>query len=250
MKRIVLPGILVCGLIIASFTIRSKNKMHPAAGNGFAVVELFTSEGCSSCPPADKAVANLLTEYPDNVYVLGFHVDYWDYIGWKDAYSSHAYSNRQQQYGSKLGLSSIYTPQAIVNGTSEFTGSDTKQLKTRVEDGLGINSTAPVSITAQSTDGKTVTVNYTLQKSLPGVINIALVQLHAQSNVQRGENSGKLLQHVNVVRDFKTLPAKQPAGAISLTLPAGLTVKDCMIIAYTQDDSSWKITGAASANIQ
>src|ERR1700743_1770155 len=84
---------------------------------GFAVVELFTSEGCSSCPPADKALAELAAKYPDNVFVLGFHVDYWDRLGWKDIYSGAQYTQRQKDYAQLFKLESIYTPEAVVNGS-------------------------------------------------------------------------------------------------------------------------------------
>src|SRR4051812_5679316 len=123
MKKLLIIGAVVLFVaVICLSMIRLGNKRpaqkHPQSKSGFAVVELFTSEGCSSCPPADEAVANLLASYSANVYVLGFHVDYWNNLGWKDAYSSAGYSQRQQKYGSILHLSSIYTPQAIVNGST------------------------------------------------------------------------------------------------------------------------------------
>ena len=83
---------------------------------GFAVVELFSSEGCSSCPPADELTIKLSKEYKRNVYFLGYHVDYWDHIGWKDKFSKADYTERQRQYAAKFNLNSIYTPQVIVNG--------------------------------------------------------------------------------------------------------------------------------------
>ncbi len=218
--------------------------------NGFAVVELFTSEGCSSCPPADEAVANLLKDYTQNVYVLGFHVDYWNSFGWKDAFSNGAYSSRQQQYGNVFKLNSIYTPQAIVNGKTEFTGSDTKRLQTSVEEGLLQKQGLKVDVSAKSGDGKTVTVTYQLNQPSSNLLNIALVQLQAQSQVQRGENSGKLLLHVNVVRDFKTIAVGEAKGIISLTLPAGTDVKDFEVIAYLQDAHLLRVMAATSTVIE
>lgn len=87
-----------------SFSINCNTpaKKEIAADPGFAVVELFTSEGCSSCTPADEAIIQLTKEYPDNVYILGFHVDYWTYIGWKDEYSNAAFTERQRQYAKKF----------------------------------------------------------------------------------------------------------------------------------------------------
>jgi len=126
---------------------------------GFAVVELFTSEGCSSCPPADEILAKIAREYPDNVYVLGFHVDYWDRLGWRDIYSSADYTHRQQKYAQLFNLNSIYTPQAIVNGKHEFVGSNESSLRSAIEEGLA--ATPPggqISLSAKCDDGKNIKV--------------------------------------------------------------------------------------------
>lgn len=249
MKWILSLSTVLLIVVVTAFTIINKNKHNPAGNNGFAVVELFTSEGCSSCPPADEAVAKLLGDNNSNVYVLGFHVDYWNRLGWRDVYSSSAYSQRQQQYAVKLG-SGVYTPQAIVNGSAQFTGSDAGQLHTRVQAGLTNDKNSAININAESSGSQNINVSYTLPAGQHGILNIALVQLHAQSNVQKGENTGRVLHHVNVVRDFKTIGIKQQSGSQVFTLPAGLSVKDCSIIAYTQDDTTWKITGAAQLNIK
>jgi len=249
MKRVALFGLLLILILSASFTLYNKKKGHEA-GNGFAVVELFTSEGCSSCPPADDAVAKLLKDYNNNVYVLGFHVDYWDNLGWKDEFSNAAYTARQQQYSRKFGPNAIYTPQAIVNGAAQFVGSDNSQLHTNVDAGLGSAAGVSIAISARADDGKTVAVTYKLKSGIQGLLNIALIQLQAEHSIMRGENRGKMLHHVNVVRDFKTVASNTTDGEVKLNLPGGLAVKDCMVIAYTQDGQSLKITGASSATIQ
>ena len=106
------------------------------SSTGFAVVELFTSEGCSSCPPADKVVAKLLKEHKSNVYVLGYHVDYWDDLGWKDIFSNNIFTQRQKAYAKAFKLSSVYTPQIVVNGTEQFVGSDEGKLNNAVAKNL------------------------------------------------------------------------------------------------------------------
>lgn len=151
-----------------------KGKTKTAGNSGFAVVELFTSEGCSSCPSADEAVAKLLEDNTGNVYVLGFHVDYWNRLGWKDVYSSNIYSQRQQEYAGKLN-SGVYTPQAIVNGTYQFTGSDARQLHTRVQEGIAGNKQVVINLQAASGSNQTLNVSYTLPAGLHGILNIALV---------------------------------------------------------------------------
>ncbi len=134
-------------------------KPETKAAQGFAVVELFTSEGCSSCPPADEAVADIAKQNKSNVFILGYHVDYWNYLGWKDMYSSSAYSNRQKQYASVFQLNSIYTPQIVVNGKTEFVGSDKNKLQQTITKELNNNIAKPFDASAKSTDEKTVVVN-------------------------------------------------------------------------------------------
>src|SRR5580765_4213272 len=118
-------------VVTASFSCYSSNKKTDtgiAAGNGFAVIELFTSEGCSSCPPADEAMIDIENEFKKNVYVIGYHVDYWNYLGWKDIFSNAGWTDRQKAYAQELKLNNIYTPQVVINGSSEFVGSDVNRL--------------------------------------------------------------------------------------------------------------------------
>jgi hypothetical protein len=219
-----------------------------SSNTGFAVVELFTSEGCSSCPPADDALAHLQEEKKPNVYVLGFHVDYWNSLGWKDVYSNAAYSARQQEYGNVFGLNSVYTPQAVVNGTEQFTGSDGRRLNNEVDEALKKPAPATLQVAAAVTGNNAVSVSYT-QRGGGTLLNIALVQLHARSNVRRGENAGSVLSHVNVVRVFKTVNAGNVTGTISLQIPAGLMAAECHVIAYTEGPNK-KIVAAAETEIQ
>lgn len=223
----------------------------PGAGPGFAVVELFTSEGCSSCPPADKALAKIAREYPDNVYVLGFHVDYWDRLGWKDAYSSEDYTHRQQEYAQQFRLNSIYTPQAVVNGKKEFVGSDESRLRSAVEAALAVAPTGKISLSAQCDDGRHVKVSYTLDDPGKATLQVALVQSQAISQVLRGENQGRKLQHVNVVRAFQSASLKSSGngGVVDLKLPDGLQVKDCKIIAFLQNKEDGRIIKAGQSAI-
>ena len=126
-------------IVTQAFIIIKNKKVvkTEVAGKGFAVIELFTSEGCSSCPPADALVARVQKESANEpVYILAFHVDYWNRLGWKDVFSSSEYSDRQNQYAMWLKLSSVYTPQAIVNGRTEFVGSEEGTLRNAIKTGL------------------------------------------------------------------------------------------------------------------
>ncbi len=247
--------LLVLTVWACNYCVAGRGKGHGSifqqvSTPGFALVELFTSEGCSSCPPADEAVAQLVKSAQKNIYVLGFHVDYWNSLGWRDAFSDAAYSARQQQYGNAFRLNSVYTPQAVVNGKMQFTGSDTKRLKQAVEEGLAQQPANTLEVSAKMGNGQTVMVDCQIGNAEKGgTINLALVQRNAKSNVVRGENSGRVLAHVNVVRVFKTLNVAEAKVQTTLALPPGVTANDCKIIAFTQN-AALKVTAAADAAIQ
>ncbi len=232
-------------LCITAFIKHEEKK----ASKGFAVVELFTSEGCSSCPAADEAVAEIAKQYKENVFILGFHVDYWNHLGWKDAFSKSDYSDRQKKYASIFSLNSIYTPQIIVNGKTEFVGSDKNKLQQTITKELNNNTSGTIELSAKETNDKKIMVILKTDEQANNVINIALVQLQAQSNVAKGENEGRLLHHINIVRDLKTVSGKNN-NSIYLELPSGLTKKDCEVIAFVQNKTNLQITNAALATIQ
>ena len=224
-----------------------------ANGSGFAVVELFTSEGCSSCPPADKALAQAAGEYPAQVYTLEFHVDYWNRLGWKDEYSAAGYTQRQQQYARTFNLESIYTPEAVVNGKKEFVGSDQDKLSTSIKEELSATTNIPLGLDASVPAGKKVAVQYNVKETgAATTLQVALVQLQASSQVLRGENEGRHLQHVNVVRDFRSVSVHSGApvsGSTELNIPEGLSAKDLKVIAFLQNGSG-QITAAGTASIR
>jgi hypothetical protein len=249
MKALHFSFLAVLSVVSFNCTDSSANKTNTENNsNGFAVVELFTSEGCSSCPPADNAVAQLLKEYNKNVFVLGYHVDYWDNLGWKDIFSDAAYTKRQREYGKILKLSSVYTPQVIVNGTDQFVGSDENKLKAAVNKDLQQASTVKLNIEARASDNKNVDVHYSTD-AIDAKLNIALIQLTADNHIQRGENSGATLHHVNIVRDFQEVSLNDD-GNVNLEIPGGLLMKDCSVIAFIQDAGNNKIIAAAEANIK
>ncbi len=244
-QLIVFPLFSFFAILIVSFgfSVRQKKVVkHLNSLKGFAVVELFTSEGCSSCPPADEAVAKLAKDYPQNVFVLCFHVDYWNYLGWKDAFSDAAYGKRQEQYASEFNLGSIYTPQAVVNGEIQFTGSDKDKLYSNVEKKLNSNNSAVIELSAKSVNANEVSVSYKTIEDNNLALCIALVQTEAETDVKRGENKGLLLHHINVVRNFKTTDSK--TGATTISIPAGVKPADIKIIAFLQRRSDLHIIGA------
>jgi len=244
---VLLLSVTVVGL---SFNKGTHENITAGSTTGFAVVELFTSEGCSSCPAADNALETIAENYKDNVFVLSFHVDYWNRLGWKDAFSSAAWSERQRAYAAVFEKEGVYTPQAIVNGTEQFVGSDIDKLNSTIRNDLknGINEAPALKL--NSTSNNRVELTYFIKENPNAVLNIALVQLHAVTNVKSGENGGRTLKHVNIVREFKTVAANDATSSISFTIPAGLTAADCKLIAFVQDSRTFKTSGAAQLMLE
>ena len=207
------------------------------------VVELFTSEGCSSCPPADRLLSSIINEEHSEAEVIGlsFHVDYWNYIGWKDPYSDASYSKRQRAYANKL-ISSVYTPQMVVNGTHRFVGSDrsdwreayAKEKSAKVVTALDIKSVElkgrVLSFAVDGVEGKRF-------------VNAAVVERDLSQDVSRGENRGRRLSHDNVVRAFEAKKDDQ-YNSFQLTLPDDLDLTKSSLVVYTQHPATWQINGA------
>ena len=177
---------------------------------------------------------------------MEFHVDYWNYIGWKDPYSSSEYTLRQQEYVRHFGLGSSYTPQAVVNGKNELVGSNSAKLRQAINTGMQQKTLTTINIQAKA-GGNHVSVTYTIAGGKGQLLHIALVQKDAETNVKRGENEGRKLKHINIVRSLKTITA-QDAGSVTIELPSGLAAAYA-IIAYTQQQDSFEITGAAQTVI-
>jgi hypothetical protein len=169
------------------------------AGERPVVVELFTSEGCSSCPPADKLLAELANR-PD-VLALSFHVDYWDRLGWKDPYSSQEATERQNRYATLLHLTSVYTPQIVVDGKRQAVGSDHADVEHALS--LARRDRQEVPVTLALDHGRAqVKLGTGGDVASASLLLIGFDRRHV-SAVKRGENGGRTLSHVNVVRGFE-----------------------------------------------
>src|SRR5271163_3752386 len=187
------------------------------------LIELFTSEGCSSCPPADALLERLDRSQPArdaDLIVLSEHVDYWNDIGWRDPYSSHEYSERQSAYASHFGLSSIYTPQMVVDGHFEFVGSDERRASQVIKEAAKA-SKVRVSISSGSSDGEATTVHVeagplpsSISTQSAGVF-LAIADNSDESQVSGGENAGRKLQHVAVLRKLTRIGAVDASSEFS-----------------------------------
>jgi hypothetical protein len=178
---------------------------HTAPARVPIVVELFTSEGCSSCPPADSLLQSLVATQPlegAQIIALGEHVDYWDQLGWKDRFSSAALTNRQRMYGASLNDESVYTPQMIVDGRSAFVGSDASAAKRAIERAVSQpHGTVDVTTEAGATTvAVSAAVFFAKGAADRADMIVAVTEDHLRSNVTRGENHGRTLAHASVVR--------------------------------------------------
>jgi hypothetical protein len=216
-----------------------------------AVVELFTSQGCSSCPPADKLFVELARD--PSMIALTLPVDYWDYLGWKDTLANPAFSSRQRHYAQLRGDSNVYTPQAVVNGVGHLLGSDKGKIGKHVAAAV-----LPVSMTlAETADGIVITLpahetgRSLASKGARGVLFLMPVTARAEVMIARGENRGKTISYANVVRDIH--PVGEWTGeAMAINLPkaklaglAGMEGSDGFVVMLQSEGKKGaKILGA------
>ncbi len=246
----VLTGIVVAVLTLSGIFAFKNNSTNTTVTKGpeagFAVIELFTSEGCSSCPPADELVAKIIKEDANKaVYVLGFHVDYWNNLGWKDEFSKAEYSDRQRKYASWLKLDQVYTPQIVVNGKKEFVGSSEGTLRNAIQAGLQKPANDAISFNTVHFTHDALTLQYqTKGVSANCALVIAFVQKNAQSHVKAGENSGRLLNHVNIVRNLATYAIHGQSGTENIKLPVGFDAQTWEVVSFVQNTGTGEILSA------
>jgi len=245
---IILIAIAVMAAAFARpFTKKENKENEPGSNNGFVVAELFTSEGCSSCPPADKLLEKIQNDNPGkSIYVLAFHVDYWNHQGWKDRFSDAAFTARQRQYANWLRLETVYTPQMVVNGRKEFIGSYEGPITKAIANEL--DEPAANALTLQThIEGSKLHVDFTATPEKNAELVLALVQKSASSSVKAGENEGRQLSHVQIVRQLYTQDVKN-TKKISIDLPADFNAKGFELIGFLQHKKDGRITAATKAS--
>ena len=249
MKGIKIFFAVVLVMIVASaFTFKKTIKPNPA-DRGFAVVELFTSEGCSSCPPADALIAKVQKESSGKpVYILAYHVDYWNRLGWKDVFSDAAWSQRQRGYSQRL-KAEVYTPQAVVNGRTEFVGSEENSLRNAIKNGLQKDAKTSLVISNVKVAGDKAGLQYRADGETNNTsLLVALVEKNATSKVERGENAGRTLSHVQIVRKLQSINLSgHTSGIVNIALPSGVNAEGWEVVAFAQNNSNGEITGATRA---
>lgn len=237
----------------------------PAAGEKTPVIiELFTSEGCSSCPPADLLLSQLEEKQPVDgaqIIALSEHVDYWNRLGWADPYSSALFSQRQSAYSQAFGLQDIYTPQMVVDGRVEFVGSRTHKARQAVSEALQTPKAKLSLVLAFKAQAREVPVTVRVE-NLPAIssgdtaeVLLAVAESNLQSNVLRGENSGRKLAHTAVVRKLQNIgsvDSTKPnfSATQNLFLEKGWNQDNLKVVAFVQERQSRRILGAASLKLK
>jgi hypothetical protein len=218
------------------------------------LLELFTSEGCSSCPPADRLLEILDEKQPvagADLIVLSEHVDYWDRLGWKDPFSSSLYTARQQDYTNRYSLDGVYTPQLVVDGRFGLVGGDGREVSSAIQKAIRERK-IPIEISNVARDGNQVTAHIELHadqsfKGTRGILYVALADNRQESHVARGENAGRSLAHVSVTRVLKqvgTIDLDSPS-AKEITLPVQPGANGSRLVAFIQDPKSGHVLGVA-----
>jgi hypothetical protein len=257
-----LRPMLVCSLLLSAiglppYSATGQTPDHERSGSA-VIVELFTSEGCSDCPPADallRQIALMQTRAGQLIVGISEHVTYWNNLGWKDPFSAPEFTERQEVYASRMSPEGPYTPQMVVNGREQFVGSDIGTLQRALEDearrpylNLSILSTTP------SSSGLDVTLSIEGEMSRPLDIIAVVTDDTDQSNVLRGENGGRLLQHVSVARSLARVTTVSSAGQMSvhIAFPDGFHPEGGSghhLILFAQEKHQGAIEGAATTKL-
>ena len=210
-----------------------------------AVLELFTSQGCSSCPPADK----ILSQYEgrDDIIALAYHVDYWDYIGWKDTFGSEAFSDYQRAYASAQGKSRIYTPQLMVNGQTDVVGSRSGEVARAVG---AARLAVPIDLSA---DDSMLNVNIgPFEGASEAIVWLVTFNKRAEVKIERGENRGSVLPYTQIVTSRQALGMWSPKDGAHIKLPLHEVLENhksdgaAIIVQEHRNDLPGVILGAAA----
>jgi hypothetical protein len=245
MRRIFALAILVVAVISIYMAVLAKTT-EPGVPRKAVVVELFTSEGCSSCPPADELLAHLrqdLSAKNIQVIPLGFHVDYWNSLGWEDRFSSADYSRRQEQYTQSLRVDGPYTPEMVVDGVVEFVGNDAGHAQRSIREAASQSEVATVKISSAAADQLAVQVKAPNSAKDAQVV-LAITEDNLTTQVGSGENGGRTLHHAAVVRELRQL-GRLHEGSFEANVPLKLDKDwkraDLRAVVFVQEGPSGKV---------
>jgi hypothetical protein len=233
-------------LLITVFTINGLQ-----AQNTPVVIELFTSQGCSSCPPADDLLQEISETYADDVIVLSYHVDYWDYIGWKDPYASERNTQKQYAYGAQFKTRSVYTPQAIINGDTHFTGSNRSKMIKAIEHYKSVfHTNTSANIGTIKTKKNVVIIQANFENINPDSKKVYVVAVKKKETaVQRGENRNRQLKNTHIVAGMTVIERGHGSDTAEITLASWVRDEDALEVIVYVSNPEGRITTATRRDI-
>lgn len=245
-------GVMLAGVRYFAPAVTAETKVDSTA-HAPIIVELFTSEGCSSCPPADRLLVDLQKQSRSDaeIIVLSEHVDYWDFQGWKDPFSARQFSDRQAQYAKNQMSDEVYTPQMFVDGHKGFTGSDSGQAIDEIRHAAKAAKTS-VSIEQMDSAAGSTRFRITTGVGQEADLMLAITEDELESKVVRGENSGRFLAHTGVVRSLSRIggsPDKENVVEAVVHLDPSWKRERLRAVAFLQR-SSGLIIGAGAVNLR
>lgn len=234
-------------LFFTSFTNMITEK-HKAV----VVLELFTSQGCSSCPSADILLDKVGKEYAEaNVFTLSYHVDYWDYIGWKDPFSQNKFTEKQRSYAQKFNDNRIYTPAVIVNGKEHFVGSDRSKMYSKIKEYKGGTSNYTISLGAMKQTANNIQFNYKIDGDLSKTkARVVLAIQERTTEVKRGENARKTLKNNNIVVSENYLTKVNKTGDYTIKVPEIVNENDKLTVLLILENENLDILSAGKENVK
>lgn len=239
-------------VIIASIELHAKDLDTNLSSEKEAVVilELFTSQGCSSCPPADELLKRVQQEREANVITLSYHVDYWNYIGWADPFSDPLHTNRQRDYNQKFGSPSNYTPQLVINGKEHMVGSNSSKLYSKISDYSRQSTENTIAISDIRKEDKSVHIGYKVDGPLKGKqIRAALLIDQRVTLVQRGENRNRKLRNSNIVVAMVDVAIKSKEGSMEVPIPGTVIPEDQLRVVLLVENQDMDISGGVRSKV-
>ncbi len=216
------------------------------AQQGPVVVELFTSQGCAACPPADALLETLAER--DDVLPLALHVDYWDYIGWVDTFGRRAHSERQKTYARRMGRASVYTPQMIIAGMHDVKGSAAVQVMSYIQDHIGDpfpETAIDLSLTVEKPATLKITAHAATVLPFAAEVQVVRYRNHATVDIEAGENAGQTVTYRNIVTDWRMIGDWNGARPFRQELTVELPLEDEGIAVIVQEQGQGPVLAAA-----
>lgn len=243
-------GMSLMALYTANVGKNQKPKINLKHGDSFVVLELFTSQGCSSCPPADTLLERVQKEFPKSVFALSYHVDYWDYIGWKDPFAKSAYTKKQSAYNRKFRSPNNYTPQIVVNGKEHFVGSNSTTAHTKIKFYSSKNTDYGIKLESVNATDDQINFEYsTIGDINHKLLRAVLVIDERTTQVKRGENRNRTLRNTNIVVAEQYIDLERQSGTASINIPDLVSPTDDLTLVLVMESENLDIIAATKTAI-